>query len=187
MKVGYVRVSTINQNPARQEQILVELGAEKIFIDKTSGKNTDRPEFVKMMDFVREGDTLIVESYSRLARSTADLLRIVDTLKEKGVIFVSQKESLDTATPQGRLMLSLFASIYEFERECMLQRQREGVEIARAAGKYGRNKIEVDRDKFKKVYSTWKDGGITAVEAMKRLNLKKTTFYKLVAEHEKRP
>lgn len=185
MKVGYIRVSTINQNPARQEQIMADFGVEKVFTDKMSGKNTDRPEFSKMMEFVREGDTLVVESYSRLARSTADLLKIVDALKEKGVNFVSQKESLDTATPQGRLMLSLFASIYEFERECMLQRQREGVEIARAAGRYGRNKIEVDKEKFKRVYCTWKDGTITAVEAMKRLELKKTTFYKLVGEYER--
>lgn len=185
MKVGYVRVSTAAQNIARQEQIMDDLGVEKVFIDKLSGKNKDRPELIKMLDFVREGDTLIVESYSRLARNTMDLLQIVEALDKKGVNFISQKESIDTSTPSGRLMLTLFASIYEFERESMLERQREGMAIAKAEGRLaGRRKIEVDDSKFNQVYSIWKNGDITAVEAMKRLELKKTTFYKLVAECE---
>lgn len=94
MKVGYVRVSTQEQNTARQEVLMEQLGVEKIFIDKASGKNTDRPEFKKMMDFVREGDTLVVESYSRLSRSTKDLLETVEKLKRKALSLSAKRKIL---------------------------------------------------------------------------------------------
>lgn len=187
MKVGYIRVSTEEQNEARQEVIMDQLGVERVFIDKISGKNTNRPELQEMLGFLRKDDILVVESYSRLARSTVDLLKIVDELGEKGIGFISHKENIDTTTPQGRLMLTIFAGIYEFERECMLQRQREGIAIAKADGKYkGRKPIEVDLDNFKKVYTDWKDGGIKAVEAMEKLNLTKPTFYRKVKAYENR-
>lgn len=187
MKVGYIRVSTTNQNTIRQEVLMEELGVEKIFIDKTSGKNTDRPALDQMLEFIREGDTLIVESYSRLARSSADLLKIVERLNARKVSFISIKENIDTTTPQGRLMLTLFAGIYEFERECMLDRQREGIEIAKAKGKYkGRKPLQIDEKKFSKVYSAWKAGETTATAAMREMGIKKTTFYRRVAEYEGR-
>src|SRR5665647_1262250 len=153
MKVGYIRVSTEIQKEARQEIIMDQLGVDRVFIDKTSGKNTIRPALQEMLSFVRKGDVLIVESYSRLARSTVDLLKIVEELGEKGIGFISHKENIDTTTPQGRLMLTVFAGIYQFERECMLQRQREGIAIAKAAGKYkGRKPIQVDHTAFETVY-----------------------------------
>ena len=181
MKVGYVRVSTTEQNTSRQEKIMADLEVEKVFIDKLSGKNTQRPELKRMLEFVRAGDTVVVESYSRLARSTKDLLNLIDTLAEKDVNFISQKEKIDTSTPQGRLMLTIFAGLAQFERECTLERQREGIAIAKSEGKYkGRKPIQVDKEKFKEVYDRWKAGKLKAVEAMIELELSKPTFYRKV-------
>ena len=147
MKVGYVRVSTADQNPARQEEALKNQGVERIFMEKVSGKDMNRPKLKELLDFVREEDTVIVESYSRLARSTTDLLLIIEKLQEKNVSFVSLKENIDTTTPQGKLMLTIFAGLSQFERECTLQRQAEGIAIAKAEGKYkGRKPIEKPRD-----------------------------------------
>lgn len=179
MKVAYIRVSTEGQNTARQEEAMKGLGVERCFIEKISGKNTDRPQFKAMMDFVREGDSLIVESYSRLARSTHDLLEIVDALAKKGVSFVSLKENIDTSTPQGKLMLTIFAGLAQFERECLLQRQAEGIAIAKANGVYkGRKPVDTP-DNWEEVIEEWKSGKITAVEAMKETGLTKATFYRM--------
>lgn len=183
MKVFYIRCSTIEQNEARQEQAAKEQGAERIFKDKASGKNTERAEFKKMMDFVREGDIIITESISRIARNTRDLLNIVDELNKKGVSFVSLKENIDTDTPQGKFMLTVFAAMAELERESILQRQAEGIEIAKAEGKYkGRKPIEVSEARFKRVCKSWRAGEITAKAAMEELNLKPNTFYRRVKE-----
>lgn len=183
MKVFYARVSTEDQNEARQIVKANELGAEKIFTDKASGKNTDRPAFKAMMAFLREGDTVIVESFSRLARNTKDLLTIIDEFKAKGVSFVSVKEAVDTNTAQGKFMLTVFGAMYEMERENILDRQREGIAIAKAEGKYkGRKAIDLDEKQMQAVCKMWRAGEITAVEAMKRLNLKPNTFYRRVKE-----
>jgi len=185
MKIGYIRVSTQEQNVARQEVILQELGVEKIFIDKASGKDTDRKELQTMLQFIREGDVVIVESYSRLARNTKQLLEIVALFKNKGVEFVSKKEAIDTATPAVKFMLTIFAGLYEFEREYSLERQAEGIELAKKAGKYkGRKPIEVDRAKFEPLYSEWKQGKITAIKMRKELGLTATTFYRKVKLYE---
>lgn len=135
MRVFYVCCSTIEQNEARQLKMAEEQNAEKVFVDKASGKNTDRAAFKEMMAFVRAGDTVVVESISRIARNTRDLLSIVSELTEKGVEFVSLKENIDTTTPQGRFMLTVFGALAELERENILERQREGIEIAKSEGK----------------------------------------------------
>ena len=185
MIVGYVRVSTEEQNTIRQEVLMQDLGVDQIFIDKASGKNTARRELQNMLAYVRVGDTVIVESYSRLARSTRDLLDIVETLKSKGVEFISKKESIDTCTPAGRLMLTIFAGLYQFERECTLERQAEGIVEAKKAGKYkGRKPIDVDAAKFKRLYDEWKAGRITAVAMQKALGLTAPTFYRRVKAYE---
>lgn len=187
MKVGYIRVSTEDQNTIRQEILMQELDVDRIFIDRLSGKDTKRKELQSMLGFVREGDTVVVESYSRLARSARDLLDIVETLKEKGAAFISKKENIDTSTPAGRLMLTMFAGLYQFERECMLERQAEGIREAKKAGKYkGRKPIEVDKTKFKSLYAEWKSGNITAVAMQKALNLTPPTFYRRVKKYEGR-
>ena len=135
MKIGYIRVSTREQNTVRQEQLMETLGVEEVYIDRMSGKNTDRPELKKMLEYVRRGDTVIVESISRFARNTRDLLELVERLTERGVEFVSQKETIDTSTPTGKFMLTVFGAVAELEREYILQRQQEGIAIAKAEGK----------------------------------------------------
>lgn len=129
MKVGYVRCSTEEQNEERQIKMMEEQNTGKIYTDKASGKNTDRPEFKKMMEFVREGDIIVVESISRIARNTRALLSIVAQLADNGVEFVSLKENIDTSTPQGRFMLTIFGAMAELERESILERQREGLRL----------------------------------------------------------
>ncbi len=179
MKIGYIRVSTQEQNTIRQEVMMHELGVDELYIDRASGKNTDRPELKKMMDYVRRGDTVIVESISRFARNTRDLLELVEQLTDKGVEFISRKEAIDTTTPTGKFMLTVFGAVAELEREYILQRQREGIEIAKQHGKYkGRKPIE--HPDFDEVVSRWRKGEITAVEARKRLGMSKATFYRKV-------
>lgn len=185
MKIGYVRVSTEQQNTARQESLMNALGVEKVFIDKQSGKDRNRPELQNLMEYIREGDTVVVESISRMARSVVDLLNIIDELKNKKVEFVSQKENIDTSTPQGKFMLTVFAALAELERENILQRQREGIEIAKSQGKYkGRKPIEVDMERFAEVYNDVLIKKCTNKYAMKVLNLKPNTYYKAVARYK---
>ena len=180
MRVGYIRVSTEEQNTARQEVMMKDV--EKLFVEKISGKDMNRPQLKSMMEFVREGDVVVVESYSRLARSTKDLLSIIEQLKNKGVKFISLKESIDTSTPQGRLMLTIFAGLSQFERECTLQRQYEGIQIAKSEGKYkGRKPVSLPEN-FIDVVQIWRKGDITARKAMNMLNMNPTTFYRKAKE-----
>ena len=160
-----------------------ELGVERIFIDRMSGKNTDRPELQKMMSFIRNGDTLIVESISRFARNTRDLLDLVDRLTEKGVEFISKKEAIDTSTPTGKFMLTVFGAVAELERHYILQRQAEGIAEAKKRGVYKGGKRKELPANFNEIVSIWKRGEITAVEAMKRTGMKPNTFYRRVKEH----
>ena len=179
MKIGYIRVSTQEQNTIRQEVMMEQLGVEELYIDKASGKNTDRPELKKMMAYVRRGDTVIVESISRFARNTRDLLNLMEQLSAKGVEFVSKKEAIDTTTPTGKFMLTVFGAVAELEREYILQRQREGIEIAKQQGKYkGRKPLSLPG--FQEMVIRWKRGEITAVEACRRLGMSKATFYRKV-------
>lgn len=186
MKVGYARVSTTEQNAARQVEWLEnDIKVDKLFTDKASGKNTNRPEFQKMLDYVREGDVLYVESISRLSRSIRDLLRTVDELEGKGVKFVSNKENIDTSTPQGRFVLTIFAALAELEREQTRQRQLEGIEIAKREGKYkGRAFKVIDEELFRRCYKKWKAGEITAVNFQKKINLLPNAFYRRVKRFE---
>ena len=181
MKVGYIRCSTEEQNEARQVRMMEEQGTEKNFTDKASGKNTDRAALREMLAFVRSGDTVIVESISRIARNTRDLLAITAELKDKGVDFISLKEQIDTTTPQGRFMLQVFGALAELERENILERQREGIAIAKEQGKYrGRKPQDVDPEKLREVCARWRAGDITATAAMKELGMKPNTFYRRV-------
>lgn len=163
MKIGYIRVSTQEQNTMRQEVLMQELGVDEVYIDRLSGKNTDRPELKKMTDYVRKGDTVIVESISRFARNTRDLLELIEKLSEKGVEFVSRKEAIDTTTPTGKFMLTVFGAVAELEREYILQRQREGIAIAKAQGKYtGRKPIERSN------LMLWKNSGVRVPSAQRK-------------------
>ena len=177
MKHGYIRVSTADQNTARQEVLMNQLGVDCVYVDKLSGKNTDRPELQRMLAAVQPGDTVIVESYSRLARSTQDLLVIVEQIQGVGANFISQKENCDTSTPAGRLMMTMFAGLYQFERECMLERQREGIEIARREGKYkGRKPLEIDREKALELRMS----GMNVSQCCVELGISRRSWYNLV-------
>ena len=183
MKVFYVRCSTIEQNEARQMQMAKDHGAEKVFLDKASGKNTNREELNKMLEFVREGDVVITESISRIARNTKDLLSIVDELTEKKVEFVSLKESIDTSTPAGKFMLTVFGALAELELENNRQRQAEGIAIAKANGVYtGRKPQEIDEEKFIRMCQEWQKGERTAVSIKKEFGFSTPTFYKKARE-----
>ena len=183
MKVGYVRISTREQNTARQDVLMEKLGVEKVYTDKLSGKNTDRPELQKMMDFVREGDMVVVESFSRFARNLRDLLDLTETLERKGVQFISQKERIDTNGPAGRLMLQIFGALAEFERETILERQAEGIAVAKAEGRMtGRPKKAVGI--FEDVYRDYEDKKISASEGARRLGIARSTWYRNVKEYE---
>lgn len=182
MKVGYVRVSTVEQNPARQEELMKSFGVDKVYSEKLSGKDTNRPQFKEMLSFLREGDTLYVESFSRLSRSTRDLIDTVNALNEKGVSLVSDKEKIDTTTPQGRLVMTVFAAIYQFERENTLERQREGIAIAKREGKYkGRKPIEVT-DSFLKIARKWEKGELALKDAIAQSGVSQSTFFRKCKE-----
>lgn len=184
MRIGYARVSTAEQHVERQQQILQELGAEKTFVDVCSGKNTDRPASKEMLDFIRADDIVIVESISRLARCTKDLLWLIDTFIELGVGFISQKEALDLSSDTGRFMVTIFGAISELERSFILARQREGIEIAKLAGVYkGRKPIECAD--FDKVYEQVQSGVITATRGWELLGISKSSWYRRVREKQR--
>ena len=181
MRIGYIRISTLDQNTARQEVLMKTLGVDEVYIDRMSGKSADRPELRRMLEYVRKGDTVVVESISRFARNTRDLLELVEKLTAKEVEFISQKEAIDTTTPTGKFMLTVFGAVAELEREYILQRQQEGIAIAKANGVYkGRKPIQ--RPNFRQVVQLWRGGEITAAEAMRRLDMKSSTFYRKVRE-----
>ena len=181
MIVGYVRVSTAEQNEQRQIEALTEHDVEKWFIEKITGKNTERPKLKEMLNFVREGDVIVIADYSRMARSTTDLLRLVDLLHSKGVELVSLKEKLDTSTPQGKFMLTVFAALAELERETILERQREGIAIAKRAGKYtGRKPNRYDEELLYEVLTGIEGKTMTITAAAKKLGVTRATVYNLL-------
>ena len=185
MDISYIRISDPTQNEERQIKMMKEKGIEKFFIDKCSGKNMERPKLKELLEFIREGDTVYIESFSRLARSTKDLLTLVEYITEtKKAHLISLKENIDTNTPAGKMMLGIIGSIYQFERECLLERQREGIRIAKEKNIYkGRKKIDYPKN-WDEVYKKYKVREITATKAMEILGLKRTTFYKLKNEYE---
>ncbi|MGL5582936.1 MAG: recombinase family protein [Cetobacterium sp.] len=187
MKVGYVRVSTIDQNESRQMKRMKEMGIEKIYLEKSSAKDIEgRPELKNLLEFVREGDTIYVHDFSRLARSTKDLLNITEILAKKKVDLVSFKENIDTSTPTGKLMLTMIGAINEFERTNLLERQKEGIFIAKELGKYKGRKPIPFPENWETIYPSWKNREMTGVAAMKLLKLKRCTFYKLIKDWEER-
>jgi DNA invertase Pin-like site-specific DNA recombinase len=136
--VGYARTSTIEQKAGfeAQQRDLTTAGCTKVFKEQVSSIDKSRPQLDSALDYVREGDTLVVTKLDRLARSMTDLVRITSQLKDKGVELRIIALNLDTSTPTGKLMLNMLGSIAEFERELMLERQREGIAAAKADGKY---------------------------------------------------
>lgn len=184
MNIGYVRVSTVEQNEARQLESLKGYNIDRWYTEKVSGKDLNRPELQKMLDFAREGDTIYIHDFSRISRSVKDLLSLIDTLEAKKVHLVSVKENLDTSTPAGRLMLTMIGAINEFERANLLERQREGIAIAKAKGKYkGRKAIEIDNS-FIDGYQRYLARKINKLQLAKELGISRPTLDKLIEQYE---
>ena len=181
-KIAYVRVSSVEQNEQLQIEALKKHGIEKWYTEKVSGKDTNRPQLQAMLDYAREGDTIYIHNFSRLARSTADLLKIVDYLKAKGIGLVSNKENLNTGTPTGKLMLTMIAAINEFERENLLERQREGIAIAVRERKYkGRKAINIID--FGKHYTRYMSREVSKAQLARELDVSRPTLDKLIKKH----
>lgn len=183
MIVGYVRVSTIEQNEDRQLVTMEKYNVEKVFSEKVSAKDTNRVELNNMLDFIREGDTVVIHDFSRLARSTKDLLEIVELLNDKKVNLISSKENIDSSTPTGKLMLTMIGAINEFERANLLERQREGIAIAKEKGLYkGRKEIKIDN--FEEYYNRYKNREFNKTQLAKELGVSRPTLDKLIKDYE---
>ena len=182
MRIGYVRVSSLDQNPDRQIEDLKAQQVEKIFMEKISGKNTDRPELQKMLSFIREGDTLIVHSLDRLARNLADLLTMVQELTDRGVsvVFMNERLSFDAgadASPTSKLMLSMIGAFAEFERSMIRRRQAEGIALAKERGVYKGRPRSISDETLEKVKALV-DQGIPLATAAKKVGISRSTVYR---------
>lgn len=184
---GYSRVSTLKQNEERQDNALLNFGVspENIKEEKKSGKNLkDREILSNLLNHtLRQGDTLVIESFSRLARNTKDLLNILEILESKEVKLISLKEDLKTDSAYGKFMVTIIGAMAEFEREMILERQREGIAIAKAKGKFAKPKIKINKE-FKELYDKWKIRELSKVEFAKRYNVSRPTLNRLIKEYE---
>lgn len=184
-RLAYVRVSSIEQNEARQVEALEKHNIDKWYIEKVSAKDRNRPKLKELLDYARKGDTIYIHDFSRLARSTKDLLDIIDQLEEKQVTLISNKENLDTGTATGKLLVTMIAAINEFERANMLERQREGIAIAVKKGKYkGKQPIKINEKKFNELLEDVERGYITKVEMAEKLGISRATLYRRLKEFE---
>ena len=185
MIYGYARGSTQEQELGRQLEILNKMGAELIIEEKESGKNIeDRPKFKALLELLQEGDTVIVESISRLSRSVYDFLTIIRELDERGITVISAKENIDTSTPAGRFMMNVFASLYQMEREMMKERQAEGIANAQLRGvNFGRPRKEIDEDLFEELVEKNIMGIITGEKAAAELDISLSTFNRRKKEY----
>lgn len=178
---GYARVSTEQQNLDRQLDALQKYGCDTIYNEKMTGTKRDRPELAKMLDRMTDGDTVVIESLSRLGRSTKDLIELTELFEQKGVHLVSLKESIDTSTSTGKLLFTLMSAIAQFERDVIVDRTREGLKSARARGRTG-GRPRTSPDAIRKairLYNT-KEYSITEIEEM--TGVKKSTLYRELKE-----
>lgn len=185
MNFAYVRVSTAEQHEERQIEALKKYKIDKWFTEKVSGKTRKRPKLEFLLEVASEGDTIYVHDFSRLARSTKDLLEIIEELQRKGVTLVSSKENLDTSTPTGKLMVTVIAAINEFELANLHERQREGIEIAKSKGKYaGRKKIKVDKEAWESCRIRYAGRVISKTKWAYELGISRPTLDKLIEEYD---
>ncbi len=177
--LAYVRVSTVEQNEERQLENLKRYNIDKWYVEKISAKNTNRPQLNAMLDDARESDTIFIHDFSRLARNTQDLLEIIDYLQKKNIILVISKENIDTGTPTGKLMLTMIGAINEFERTNLLERQREGIDIAKAKGKYKGRKAVIVPD-FDKHYERYMKREVSKAQLARELKISRPTLDRLI-------
>ena len=182
MIIGYARVSTLDQSLDRQIDALKEAGADKLFTEKVTGKKADRPELLKMIDQLREGDVVVISELTRLSRSTKDLFSIVELIQSKGANMRSLKETwLDTTTPHGKLMFTIFAGLSQFEADLTAQRTREGLEAARMRGRLG-GRPRVDAGKVNTALKMYDSKRFTINEVCRNCGIGKTTLYRMISE-----
>ena len=182
MNVGYIRVSSTDQNEERQKVALAPFNIDKYYIEKISAKNTNRPKLQEMLDFCRDGDTIYIQDFSRLARNVQDLLQLIDFFAKKNVQLISTKEQLDTASPAGKLMLTIMGAINEFERTMILERQKEGIAIAKSKGVYkGSKPVVIDPKLWEIHHQRYLSREISKTELAKILKISRPTLYKLLA------
>lgn len=184
MIVAYLRVSTAEQNLARQLESIKAYEVERVFDEKITGKNTDRPKYKELMNFVRDGDTVVVTELNRLCRNTLDLYNTVAEFDKKGVKLISIKEGIiDTKTPTGKMWFGLLAVLSEFERDNIKERQKEGIAIAKAEGKYkGRKEKVLDNEEI--VMKAVIEDKITVTKAAELLNCTRGTIYNKRKKYE---
>lgn len=183
MNIAYIRVSTITQNEGRQVEAIKNLNIEKWFIDKASGRDTHRPQLEALLEFAREGDVVYIESFSRLARNTKDLLDLLDQMNKKGVKVISLKEGMDTSTPTGKLMVTMIGAIATFEREITLERQREGIKLAKEQGKYKGRKAKELPDNFEELYGQYMSRKITKSKLAELCGVSRPVMQRLLDEY----
>jgi DNA invertase Pin-like site-specific DNA recombinase len=184
-EVAYIRVSTSEQNPARQKEMIMNYGIpeERLYCEKISGKNMDRPVLKKMLGALRANDTVVVASLDRLGRNTRDLLNLIEEFNKKKVRFVSLKENIDTSTPTGKFFLTIMAAIAEMEYTTIRERQMAGIELAKQEGRMN-GRPRVKEDSFETHYQQYKRGQITITQAAKLSNISRATFYRRMKEYE---
>ena len=186
MIFGYARVSTIEQNLDRQLDALNAAGAEEIIQEKMTGTKADRPQLNKLLDKLRKGDIILIADLTRLSRSTKDLFSLVEQIEKKGANIKSLKESwMDTTTPQGKLMFTIFAGVSQFERDLISQRTKEGLEAARARGKKGGRKPKLDLAKKKAIYELYNQKNTPVMDICNMFDITKPTLYKVIEEISK--
>lgn len=184
MKIGYARVSTQDQNLDRQLDNLKAAGCERIFNEKMTGTKSDRPELKTMLLTLRSGDILVIDSFSRLSRSTKDLLALVDQLTGMGVHLVSLKENLDTTTATGKLMLTMLSALSQFERDLIAERTIDGLKAARARGRCGgRPRSGSDKDR-KQALAMYHANVMTNSEIASKFGVSLRTFSRWIAEEK---
>lgn len=183
MKFGYMRVSTIDQNLDRQEQQLKEAGCERIFFEKITGVKRDRPELNRMLEFLRQGDTVVLTDLTRLSRSTKDLIEIAELISQKGVNLKSLKEAwLDTTTAHGKMLFTVFAGIAQFERDLTSERTKEGIIAAKKRGKHpGRPKTDEEKVNYA-LYLI--DQGMNRTDAAEKAGISRMTLYRKIQQKD---
>jgi DNA invertase Pin-like site-specific DNA recombinase len=177
MLVGYARVSTEDQHLHLQIDALKAHGCEKIFSDQRSGKDTDRPGLKAALEFLREGDTLVVWKLDRLGRSLQDLIQIVNQLRERGIGFKSLQENMDTTSPGGKLIFHIFGALAEFEREIIRERTMAGLQAARARGRLGGRPRKLDKNKAKMVRELYNSGEYSVQQICQEFGISRQTLY----------
>ena len=179
---GYARVSTEQQNLDRQIDMLEKYGVDRIYNEKMTGTKRNRPELEKLLERLTEGDTVVVESLSRLGRSTKDLIWLMETFNEKGVNLVSLKESIETTSSTGKLLFALMSAIAQFERDVIADRTREGIASARARGRKG-GRPKSNPEKLKMAVKLYNSKQYSIKEIEKMTGIKKDTLYRAIRGH----